>query len=309
MTDSAANDSAPHAAEPQSLLDRFGAALPVALTAIATAFAGLSTSELQQAMFWRSAAAQDQSQAANQWSLAGFKRDRSLIVQTTAAQLRAASGYTPPSFLASDTTTDPNVRAALEWLAGKGPPSAKLPEIKDDNVKGLLQAIQDREAEADLLKRAARISQATINSAIDDAEKANKQIDNEWTVILREAARVVDERTRITPDAHDRATAVIGATAAQAAGFDLENRRYRLEANLNFGIGYLYEARVKVSTAESDRHRERSKTFFYAMLAGQVGATISSLALARKHRSALWLLAGVSGVVAVAIGVYVYVGM
>jgi hypothetical protein len=92
----------------------------------------------------------------------------------------------------------------------------------------------------------------------------------------------------------------------QAALYDMEQRRYRAEATLNQGVGFLYEARVKVSTAESDRHRERSKNFFYAMLAAQVGATVASLALARRKKSALWLLAGLSGVVAVVIGVYVY---
>src|SRR5437588_13091771 len=86
-------DAAPTVEEPQGLLDKLGAALPIALTAIATVFAGMSTSELQQAMFWRSAAAQDQAKATNQWTLAGFKRDRSLLMQSTAAMLRAQAGY------------------------------------------------------------------------------------------------------------------------------------------------------------------------------------------------------------------------
>ena len=56
----------------------------------------------------------------------------------------------------------------------------------------------------------------------------------------------------------------------------------------------------------SDRHRKRSENFFYAMLVAQVGATGGSLALARQRRSALWLFAGLTGLVSVAFGVYVY---
>ena len=41
----------------------------------------------------------------------------------------------------------------------------------------------------------------------------------------------------------------------------------------------------------------------------QIGAVISSLALARKRKSALWLFAGLTGVVALAIGAYVYIGI
>src|SRR3954451_13205636 len=91
---SSADAPTPPAAEkPRSLFEKVGAALPIALTAIATAFAGMSTSELQQAMFWRSAAAQDQAKATSQWTLAGFKRDRSLLCQTTAATLKASAAY------------------------------------------------------------------------------------------------------------------------------------------------------------------------------------------------------------------------
>src|SRR3954463_14742912 len=89
---------APADDEPKSLLDKLGAALPVGLTALATVFAGLSTGALQQAMYWKSQSAQDQAKATNQWTLAGFKRDRALVMQTTAAQLRAMSGYSLASF-------------------------------------------------------------------------------------------------------------------------------------------------------------------------------------------------------------------
>ena len=87
--------------EPKGLIAKLGAALPIGLTAIATVFAGMSTGELQKAMYWKSQAAQDQSKATNQWTLAGFKVDRSLIMQTTAAQMAATAGHPANPFAAT----------------------------------------------------------------------------------------------------------------------------------------------------------------------------------------------------------------
>ncbi|MFO0850866.1 MAG: hypothetical protein U0871_20260 [Gemmataceae bacterium] len=274
---------------PKSFFEKAGAALPIALTAIATAFAGMSTSELQRAMFWRSYAAQDQAKATSQWTLAGFKRDRSLICQVAAAQLRATAGNPPNPFAGSNG--EPNSPAA--WLAGDGPPPAKLPEVADEALKKLLADIQARAPEAEQLRQAGRVPQATINAAINDAEKAVEQLDREWEPTIKAAGKLAAGDKTPLP-------------AAQAAGYELEQRRYRIEAGLNQGVGYLYEARVKVSAAESDRHQDKSRKFFYAMLAAQIGATISSLALARKQQSVLWAVAGGSGLVALVIGAYVY---
>ena len=43
------------------------AAIPVALTVLATIFAGLSSSEMTRSMYFRSLAAQQQAKAASQW--------------------------------------------------------------------------------------------------------------------------------------------------------------------------------------------------------------------------------------------------
>jgi hypothetical protein len=281
--------AAPAPAEPpKSLFDKLGAALPVALTALATAFAGMSTSELQHAMFWRSYAAQDQAKATSQWTLSGFKRDRALICQSAAAQLRAAGNGFGQEVRPGPADADPQ---AVEWLAGKGPPPVKLPDVTDENLRKLLADIQARAPEADLVKQASRIPAAAVNAAIDEAEKAVERIDKEWDPTVKAAAKLTG------PDA---------PWAVQADGWDLEQRRYRAESGLNQGVGFLYEARVKVSSAESEKHQRKSRNFFYAMLAAQVGATVSALAMARRHKSVLWAVAGGTGLVAIAIGAYVY---
>ena len=276
--------------EPSSLFDKFGAALPIALTAIATAFAGLSTSEMSNAMYWRSAAAQDQAKVNDQWMLAGFKRDRSLIVQTTAALLRAggAPAYVPPT----SPSDDPHVIAAREWLAGKGPARRELPPIDDAKIKQVLDAIRAHRPEAEVVLLAREIDPAHLEAAISAGDDALAKFDAEMEPILREADRLA----QATP-------------AGQAARFELDYRRYRVESSLNQALGFLYEVRVKHSTAYSDRHRTRSKNFFYAMLAAQIGATVASLGLARRRQSAIWLFAGVVGFIAVGFGTYVYLSM
>jgi hypothetical protein len=282
------------AERPKSISEKIGAALPIALTALATAFAGMSTSELQRAMFWRSYAAQDQAKATSQWTLAGFKRDRSLICETTAIQLRAPAGNPRNPFLEQGGPGSEPAVTAIAWLAGNGPPNARLPEVKDEPLVKLLADIQARVSEAELLSQAGKISKETINAAIDNAEKEVERIDKLWGPITAHAVKLA-----ATGDKD-------GAVARQTAGLELEERRYRAEASLNQGIGYLYEARVKVSSAESDKHQRKSQNYFYAMLSAQIGATLAALAMARKQKSVLWAVAGCTGIIALAIGAVVY---
>lgn len=314
-TDSTSTAETPPEA-PKSFFEKIGAALPVGLTALATVFAGMSTGALQQAMYWKSQAAQDQSRATNQWSLAGFKRDRALIMQTMAAQLRATAGYAPPNFspsslpplkLKPDEKDADQKRQefqaaqakALDWLQKKSVPPSPLPDITDEHIKVLQEAIKSREPEEELLKLAGKVKHDSLNKAIDDAEKRNEQYDSEWGPIIAAANEIAGYADGGKVETATR-------SARQAAGYDLEERRYRAESRLNQGIGYLYEVRVKVSSAESDKHRRKSQHFFYAMLAAQIGATISALALARKTKSVLWLFAAMIGLTSLGIGAYVY---
>ncbi len=302
--------------EHKGFMDKIGAALPVGLTALATVFAGMSTGALQKAMYWKSQAAQDQSRATNQWSLAGFKRDRALVMQTSAAQLRATAGYVLPNFSPStlppitikkDEANPEQKRKELEdaqakalaWLQKKSFEESPLPEIADAQIPSLQKAINAREPEEELVKAAGKIKIESITKAIDDAEKKSEQYDKVWSPILAAAAEIAgfDDGEKANPATR---------TARQAAGYDLEERRYRAESRLNQGIASLYEIRVKMSSAESDKHRRKSEHFFFAMLAAQIGATISALALARRTKSVLWLFAAMIGLASLGIGAYVF---
>lgn len=294
--------------EPKSLIEKAGAALPVALTALAAVFGSMSNGALQEAMYWKSQAAQDQAKSTSQWSLAGFKRDRALVMQTSAAQLRATSGYAPAAFDAlPKDASGPESQKGLAWLTEKGekggPPPAKLPDIEDEKIKELRDAIERREPERDQLKKAGRVDIEKITKAIDDAERYKEQTDKEWSPVLDASNNWVRAQLEVKdgPDADKKRA---NATSAQATGFELEQRRYRTESRLEQGVGFLYEIRVKVSTAESDKHRRKSGALSMAMLVAQIGAVAASLALARKQKSALWLFAGLIGLVSVVVGGY-----
>jgi len=345
MSTDSASETTPE--KPKSLVEKMGAALPVGLTALATVFAGMSTAALQQSMYWKSQAAQDQSRAANQWSLAGFKRERALIMQTTASQLRALAGYALPDLSSAnlpsikikpdESNADQKrkefqeVQAkALEWLKKKSVPPSPLPEIGDENIVTVQKAIESREPETEILKIAARIKFESINKVIDDAEKKSEQYDKEWGPIIAAAAEIASNFGGEKTDNGERNPNISGKTnlpddpsptpdektkpsgkneariARQASGYDLEERRYRAESRLNQGIGYLYDVRVKVSSAESDKHRRKYQLFFYAMLGAQIGATISALSLANRTKNALWVLAALIGLGSIGFGAYVF---
>jgi hypothetical protein len=294
-------DTPPDDDKSKSLFDKLGAAMPIGLTALATVFAGMSTSELQRAMFWRTAAGQDQAKSTNQWTLAGFKRNRALIMEGTGAQLGAQPAYKAVDWSKlRNSAKNENEKTALEWLQGKGPPRENLPKPEDDALNELTKAIKDREPEGEILKRAARVKLKAINEAIDNLEKANEEIDSRWDKVVKAAGKLVAQEGKGNTGE---------AIALRSAWFAMEQRRYRSESFFNQQIGFLYDARVRVVTAISDHHRKRSENFFYAMLAAQIGAVISSLALARKQKSALWLMAGLAGAVAVGFGAYVYLTM
>ena len=168
----------PKPEEPKGWMDKIGAALPIGLTALATVFAGMSTGALQQAMYWKSQSGQDQSKATSQWTHAGSKVDRSLIMQTAAAQLWIAAGAKKP-----DLAPDPNSAAektAAEWLGGKGPPAAYrrgapakdregrvgMPDLASPPLQELLELIRKRAPEDEIIRKSAHVNAADINTAI-----------------------------------------------------------------------------------------------------------------------------------------------
>src|SRR6516165_11226607 len=77
------------AAKPPGLWGSILTITPVVLTVLATILAGLSNSEMTQAQYHRSLAAQYQSKAGDQWAFFQAKKIRSTQLESTAEQLHA----------------------------------------------------------------------------------------------------------------------------------------------------------------------------------------------------------------------------
>ena len=108
--------------------------------------------------------------------------------------------------------------------------------------------------------------------------------------------------------------------AVQAAAEELDNlfkagrysytaRRQKRESDYHIKTAGLYEVQVHLSSLTSDRHRTRSKLFFFGMLSAQAGVTVASLSLAVRQRNVLWALAGLAGIAAVTFSGWVYLYM
>ena len=94
----------PPVPKPTGLWGMVLTATPVALTALATAFAGLSSSEMTQAMYHRSLAAQHQSRAGDQWAFFQAKRIRGNGLESSGELLQALGHPDPFGFSAAAAT-------------------------------------------------------------------------------------------------------------------------------------------------------------------------------------------------------------
>jgi hypothetical protein len=128
-------------------------ATPVVLTVLATILAGLSNSEMTQAQYHRSLAAQYQSKAGDQWAFFQAKKIRSTQLESTAEQLHAtgrcdaghikalAHQLTVAMERAADDATKAEEAAGLvKSVAGSDPdenPVKKAKELEQQLVKEL----------------------------------------------------------------------------------------------------------------------------------------------------------------------------
>jgi len=274
---------------------------PVVMAVVATALAGLASSEMTRAQYDRSLAAQLQSKAGDQWGLFQAKKLRSAF-QKTAFDLLAGSFELHPldaSALPPQTVD----RTAVELLQHGSPESAAAPaadgEIKaaidaveasspDSEIAGLLAHVDD--ASLDRSLRAAEDQVQALDAAGQPAERAIAQLDS----VLGPAQKGVDASLR---------------RDFTALRLRREAQRYDAEARLNQAIANIYELQVRKANISAERHHVRSQRFFYGMLAAQMAVIISTLAIAARKRSLLWSLAAAAGLGAVSFSLYVYLSV
>jgi hypothetical protein len=370
---------------------------PVALTLLATVLAGLSSSEMIQAQYYRSMAAQNQSKAGDQWGFFQAKRIRSTIVErlldaqpgvaarVEAEQLSAVVQRLADRFSVAEQQTRRVLTAApagqplheaadkllqtatasaaeskkdateLAGLLGRADVKAafaylgtdKLPPVTAatrpaGDIEAAQKAISDRQAEEQLVPLLAPIDASDLQAAVEAAATNAKRFEDAAKGVDQSLGGVdsIVRRQRQSAHAYHRAAGALETaladvpadkqadTAAQAAGVaradaavqrtaeelndyrnareDYTARRNEREARNNQSVAGLYELQVHKSSITSEKHRRRSKNFFYGMLCAQAGVAISSLALAARRRSTLWGLAGLAGLTALIFSIYIY---
>jgi hypothetical protein len=332
---------------------------PVVLTVMATTFAGLSSSEMTQAMYYRSVAAQHQSKAGDQWSFFQAKRTRGTTMETT-AELFESLGQADPFIPADIDAVAGEIQQALEKLTGESQSvheatdkvksardrliplfvsngmrwemdcltKSDLPKIAAEvspksgastRIEMAVDAINQRKSEAAVTALVAGIRDDEIDNAQraaeDNAEGFDKACEPITNLIKQFRASLGELGNSLNPlrkpaNEASRHPAVTHFNrinnSFKAAVLDFDARRYRQESHWNRKVAEILEVRVRRANIESDRHRERSKQFFYSMLVAQAGVTVASLALARQHRSLLWVFATIAGLVSLGFTAWVY---
>ena len=358
----------PEAEPPKGMFRSALTMMPIVLTILATAFAGMSSSEMTQSMYYRSLAAQHQSKAGDQWAFFQAKRIRGTSLETTVDLLQSLGQPEPFDPAQWDAATaqvvagvkkatadeaasgkavtkieesrkklakllgEEKTKQSLVFLTGFGLPESEIVKMtnKDSQkaIEEVVKEISKRKTESETADAIRRLNPADIEEGTrvaeqnaDNFDKACEPINDtvkEFRNILRDlsgavksiprpAAARTDEKSLSATEVHTQVDGLNKSFKAMDLGFTA--RRYRKEADLNRAAAEMYEVRVRRSGVESDRHRDRSKLFFYSMLVAQVGVTIASLALARTQRNSLWLFAAVAGLTAVGFSSYVYVAL
>ena len=275
---------------PPSKWGKILGATPIVMTVIATMLAGLASSEMTKAQYDRSAAAQLQSKAGDQWSFYQAKKNRSFEAHNSLDLLLATSEVNPLTALpgADAATVDALVKNKI--------PTAK-PAALDDNITGAMAAVESSKPETEVAALLAKIKDKNLDEALVSAKDAAAAFDK----AAKPITKVVDklDETLLSGDKNL-------FRSFSAARLRYTSARYDTEAKLNATIGGILELQVRKGNISAEHHHRRSGKFFFGMLAAQMAVIISTFSIAARQKSLLWSLAAAAGMAAVSFSVYVY---
>jgi hypothetical protein len=277
---------------PQNKWGKILIVTPIVMTVIATMLAGLASSEMTQAQYDRSLAAQLQSKAGDQWGYYQAKKLRSAVAHNTLDLLAATSEVTP---LEAAALPDADAATLAALVKNQLPEAA--PAKFDDNVQAALAALADSRPEPEITVALAKVKAATLAGALTAAQDAATAFDTA-TKSINQASDKFDETLMMGDKNVFR--------SFSAARLRYASARYDAEARLNLAIAGIYELQVRESNYSAEKHHARSGKFFYGMLASQMAVIISTFAIAARQRNFLWSLAAAAGTAAVAFSLYVY---
>jgi len=290
---------------PQTSWGKILTATPIIMTVIATALAGLASSEMTRAQYSRSLAAQQQSKAGDQWSFFQAKRLRGAIQRNTIDILQTTTDVHP---LDADSLARSN--ATLQTPAGQqaldGLTKGELPQLPagpppSAEVESALLAIENQKPESEITPLAAKVNDKDLVAALTAAKDRAQAFDAQ----IQPLNKLIDQLEKGVSGAGDKSV----SRDFIAARLRYTAVRYDAEARLNQAIGDLYELQVRKSNIDADRHHKRSQQFFYGMLGAQMAVIIATFAIAARQRNLLWSLAAAAGAGAVGFAVYVFLFM
>ncbi len=295
---------------PQSPFGKILSATPVVMTVVATALAGLASSEMTSAQYDRSLAAQLQSKAGDQWNFFQGKKLRGALQHNTLDAIfstsevhpleRTTLGSTLANTPAGTALESPAGQQALAVLIeGELPRVSTTPAPVVPTVHAALGALEATRPDAELTALIALVDDNVLESALRNAQAQVLALD----AVIKPVAQVIDA---IEKQLGHPGTAVTLRRDFTAARLRYNALRYDAESRLNQAIASLYELQVRKENLSADRHHRRSQKFFYGMLAAQMGVIISTLAMAARKRNLLWSLAAGAGAAAISFAVYVY---
>ncbi len=293
---------------PSSRWGKILASTPIVMTVIATALAGLSSSEMTRAQYDRSMAAQLQSKAGDQWSYFQAKRLRAALQRNTLDVLRGTTGARALDAAAlaarlagtpvQATLAGPAGTAALGCLTHGSLPAAGPDQPAGEGIAAALAAVDGGQPESEIKRLLANVKDAQLAGAFADATQRVRAFD----AALRPVTGVVDA---IEKELAQRPADELARDFTQAR-LVFAGQRYDAESRQNQLVAQLLELQVRKSNLSAERHHARSQRFFYGMLAAQLAVIISTFSIAAQKRNFLWALAAAAGGAAVAFAAYVY---
>jgi hypothetical protein len=277
---------------PQSKWGKILAATPIVMTVIATMLAGLASSEMTKAQYDRAYAAQLQSKAGDQWSFYQAKKLRGAFARNSCDLLTATAevpSLTTASLVgASQGTVNALVKGEL--------PSARL-AVFSGEINAALAAMENSTSDVEVAGKLASVKPGALKDALIAAKDAAAAFDN--------ATKPINKDT-------DKLDEILGKGDKSvfrsfcAARLRYTADRYDNEARLNQAIANIYELQVRQNNFSAEKHHQRSKNFFFGMLAAQLAVIVSTFAIAAQKKNLLWSLAAAAGAAAVCFSIYVY---
>jgi hypothetical protein len=283
-------------------------ATPIIMTVIATALAGLASSEMTRAQYSRSLAAQLQSKAGDQWGYFQAKRLRSAIQHNTIDILQNTADVHPLDVAALDKAGAASLKSPLEQAALPALLKSDLLETlaatapsTTAELRAALDALENQKPESEILAVTAKVKDKDLQQALVAAQDRAQEFD----AAIKPINSAIDQLEKTVTASGDKS---LGRDFV-AARLRYTAARYDAESRLNQAIGDLYELQVRKSNIDAERHHKRSQQFFYGMLGAQMAVIISTFAIAARQRNFLWSLAAAAGAAAVGFAVYVYLRM